>query len=95
MEETSESPPEAERSVGFDSDPPDLDSNIPRPLMLPSAAREPTFRDFGDQIKALTQENFQLRLRIYMHEKKNGGKMGAGSGESSSTSSIVSRPEVA
>ena len=46
------------------------------------AARCPTFKEFGEQIKALTQENFQLKVRIYLHESKHCKKATIGSGKS-------------
>jgi len=43
-------------------------------LASPGSKRCPSFKDYAEKIKQLQQENFQLRVRIYMHEQKAGVK---------------------
>lgn len=43
-------------------------------ITSPGSKRCPTFKDYVDKIKQLQQENFQLRVRIYLGEQKAGVK---------------------
>ncbi len=40
----------------------------------PGSKRCPTLKDYSEKIKKLQQENFQLRVRIYLNEQKCGVK---------------------
>lgn len=40
----------------------------------PGSKRCPTLKDYSEKIKKLQQENFQLRVRIYINEQKAGTK---------------------
>jgi hypothetical protein len=40
----------------------------------PGSKRCPTFKDYAEKVKQLQQENFQLRVRIFMNEQKTGIK---------------------
>jgi len=41
---------------------------------LQDSRRCPTFKDYAEKVKQLQQENFQLRVRIFMNEQKTGVK---------------------
>lgn len=40
----------------------------------PGSKRCPTFKDYSEKIKQLHQENFQLRVRVFLSEQKSGVK---------------------
>jgi len=45
-----------------------IDENAPVPGG--GLGRTPTFKEYGETIKALEQENFQLKVRIHLHETR-------------------------
>ncbi len=66
FENTGTSNPDEENIWGFNSQ--------ASPGFNANNKRCPTFKDYAEKIKQLQQENFQLRVRVFLSEQKTGVK---------------------
>lgn len=67
----------------------DDDINVWSSQNSPGSQRGPTYKDMAEKMKQLTQENFQLKIRVFVCEQASGVKHSASNFAGNKTSLIL------